>query len=117
MVLVGILSMAIAILNTQSLITILMFCFTLRAAGSLFPYVIGMYWPKASKAGCIASLIAGTVVVIYMDHFSDKTLFGIHFTQTIIPGLVAALIAFIAFSLLMPPKVETTELAPPDDID
>ncbi len=115
MCLVGIASMFIALFNTQSLITILMFCFTLRAAGSFFPYVLGHYWKKASTAGTIASLIAGTVVVVYLDQFSKGNLFGFHFSQTIVPGLVAALIFFIIFSLIFPPKKETTELASEDE--
>ena len=114
MCLVGVASMFIALFNTQSLITILMFCFTLRAAGSFFPYVLGHYWGKASTAGTIASLIAGTIVVVYLDQFSHCNLFGIHFSQTIVPGLIAALICFIVFSLIFPPKKETTELAKED---
>ena len=50
MCLVGVASMFIALFNTQSIVSILMFCFTLRAAGSFFPYVMGHYWKKASKA-------------------------------------------------------------------
>ncbi len=115
MCLVGVASMFIALFNTQSIVTILMFCFTLRAAGSFFPYVLGHYWKKASTAGTIASLVAGTIVVVYLDQFSGGNLFGIHFSQTIVPGLVAALICFIVFSLIFPPKVETTELAAEED--
>lgn len=115
MCLVGIASMFIALFNTQSIVTILMFCFTLRAAGTFFPYVIGHYWKKASTAGTVASLIAGTIVVVYLDKFSGGNLFGIHFSQTIVPGLVAALICFVIFSYLMPPKTETTELLPEED--
>ncbi len=111
---VGVASMLIALFNTQSLITILMFCFTLRAAGSFFPYVLGHYWGKASTAGTIASLIAGTIVVVYLDQFSHGDLFGIHFSQTIVPGLVAALICFVIFSLIFPPKKETMELSEED---
>lgn len=115
MCLVGVASMFIALFNTQSIVSILMFCFTLRAAGSFFPYVMGHYWKKASKAGTIASLLAGTVVVIYLEHISGGVLFGITFGQPIIPGLVAAFIAFILFSMVMPPETETTELAPEED--
>lgn len=115
MCLVGVASMFIALFNTQSIVTILMFCFTLRAAGSFFPYVLGHYWKKASTAGTIASLVAGTIVVVYLDQFSGGNLFGIHFSQTIVPGLVAAFICFIVFSLIFPPKVETTELAQEED--
>jgi SSS family solute:Na+ symporter len=42
-------------------------------------------------------------------------LFGIKFSQPIIPGLVAAFIGFIVFSKIMPPEHETTELAPEED--
>ena len=38
-------------------------------------------------------------------------LFGIHFSQAIIPGLIAAFIGFMVFSILMPPAKEGTELA------
>ena len=87
-----------------------MFAFTLRAAGAFFPYVLGHYWKGASPAGTIASLIAGTIVVVYLEHISGGNLFGLHFNQPIVPGLVAALIAFLIFSLVMPPKEKTTEL-------
>ena len=115
MCLVGLASMFIALFNTQSIVSILMFCFTLRAAGSFFPYVMGHYWKKASTAGTIASLIAGTIVVVYLDPISKGMLFGIKFSQPIIPGLAAAFICFIIFSLAMPPEKETTELAPEED--
>lgn len=115
MCLVGVASMFIALFNTSSIVSILMFCFTLRAAGSFFPYVMGHYWKKASTAGTIASLVAGTLVVVYLEHISKGVLFGIKFSQPVIPGLVAAFICFIIFSLLMPPKVESTELPPEED--
>ena len=115
MCLVGVASMFIALFNTQSIVSILMFCFTLRAAGSFFPYVMGHYWKKASSAGTIASLIAGTIVVVYLEHVSKGMLFGIKFSQPIIPGLIAGLIGFIIFSFAMPPKNETTELIPEED--
>lgn len=115
MCLVGVASMFIALFNTQSIVSILMFCFTLRAAGSFFPYVLGHYWKKASTAGTVASLIAGTIVVVYLEHVSGGMLFGIRFSQSIIPGLGAAFICFMVFSYMMPPKKETTELAPEED--
>ncbi len=115
MALVGILSTLVALFNTSSIITILMFSFTLRAAGAFFPYVIGHYWKKASTAGTIASLISGTLVVIYLEQISGKMLFGIKIGQPIIPGLLVALVFFLIFSYIMPTKHETTELAPEKD--
>lgn len=112
MVLSGVLSLLIALFNTSSIITILMFSFTLRAAGSFFPYVLGHYWKGSSFAGTIASLICGTIMVIYLEHISKGMLFGFKIGQPIIPGLVVGLIAFLVFSKLFPPKEFTTNLAP-----
>ena len=115
---VGVLSMFIALFNISSLTTILMFCFTLRAAGILFPYLFGMYWKMASPVGTIASLIGGSVVVIYLEQFSSTGNFlGWNWGgQKIIPGLLVSLILFLLFSKLFPPKNPSTELAPEEDI-
>lgn len=115
MIIVGFLSLLIALFNTKSIVSILMFCFTLRAAGSFFPYVMGHYWAKASKAGTIASLLFGTIVVVYLEQFSKGYLFGIHFSQAIIPGLVFAFIGFVIFSIAFPPKNPGTELLEEED--
>ncbi len=111
MVVVGALSLVLAYFNNNDIISILTFAFTLRAAGTFFPYVLGHYWKGSSTAGTIASLIAGTIVVVGIDTFK-WTLFGYKFEQSIVPGLVVAFIAFIVFSLIFPPKEKTTELKP-----
>lgn len=111
MALVGVAATLIALFNTSSILSILMFAFTLRAAGSFFPYVLGHYWKGASTAGTIASLVAGTIVVVYLENISGGKLFGIQFSQPIVPGLIAGLLAFLIFSIAMPPKNKTTELA------
>ena len=112
---VGVASMLIALFNTSGIVTLLMFCFTLRAAGAFFPYVLGHYWKGASLAGTIASLISGSIVVVYLEKISGGVLFGVKLSQPIIPGLVVGLVFFLVFSLLCPPKVRTTELAPEED--
>ena len=115
MAIVGVASMIIALFNTSSIVTLLMFCFTLRAAGAFFPYVLGHYWSGASLAGTIASLISGSIVVVYLEKVSGGVLFGVKLSQPIIPGLIVALVFFLVFSKLFPPKVKTTELAPEED--
>lgn len=112
---VGVASMLIALFNTSGIVTLLMFCFTLRAAGAFFPYVLGHYWKGASLAGTIASLITGSVMVIYLEKISKGVLFGMKFSQPIIPGLVVALIFFLIFSKVMPPKNPSTELTYEED--
>ena len=115
MAIVGVVSMFIALFNTSSLVNLLMFCFTLRAAGAFFPYVLGHYWTGASLTGTIASLISGSIVVVYLEKISGGMLFGMKVSQPIIPGLVVALVFFLVFSKIFPPKVKSTELAPEED--
>ena len=44
MAICGVAAMFVALFNTGSIVSLLMFCFTLRAAGAFFPYVLGHYW-------------------------------------------------------------------------
>jgi SSS family solute:Na+ symporter len=115
MVIVGLIAMFAALFNTTSLITILTFSFTLRAAGTFFPYVLGHYWKGGSAAGTIAALITGSAVVLYLEKISGGMLFGVKFTQPIIPGLVVGLVFFLIFSKIFPPKEFTLELTPEED--
>ena len=115
MVICGVAAMFVALFNTSSIVNLLMFCFTLRAAGAFFPYVLGHYWKGASTAGTIAALLSGTVVVVYLEQISKGMLFGMKLSQPIVPGLVVALVFFLVFSKIFPPKTPTTELAPEED--
>ncbi|MDR2864872.1 MAG: sodium:solute symporter family protein [Spirochaetaceae bacterium] len=109
MIVVGIFSVLIA-LEAASIMDLLVFSFTLRAAGAFFPYVLGHYWKKASTAGAVASLLVGSLVSIVFERhlIPDLTFFGWE-RQPVIPGLVFACTAFVGFSLLFPPRRETTE--------
>lgn len=111
MVVVGVFSLIVA-MSTTSIINLLMFSFTLRAAGAFFPYVLGHYWKKSSPAGAIASLIVGSVVSVVFERrlIDGLTFFGWE-RQPVIPGLVCALAAFVVFTILMPSRKETTDLA------
>ena len=111
----GAAAMLVALFNTGSIVSLLMFCFTLRAAGAFFPYVLGHYWKGASTAGTIAALISGTIVVVYVDNIKHGMLFGMKLSQPIIPGLIVALIFFLVFSNVFPPKNAASELAYEED--
>lgn len=122
MVVVGLLAGAVAYFNVGNIITLLMFSFTLRAAGSFFPYVFGLYWNRASEAGAIASLVTGSVVVLMMEHrkalvldflarkgFSSSVVLGL-MDEPILVGLLASLVVFLLFCLIFPSRRNTTEL-------
>lgn len=111
MVIIGIFGWVVAFTNTKSLITLLMFSFTLRAAGAFFPYVFGLYWKKSSEMGTILSLISGSVVVImfeYVPYFKNIT--ETTHMNGIIPGLAVSLIMFVVGSILFPSNRNTCEL-------
>lgn len=115
MVVVGIFGWFIAFTNTSSIISILMFSFSLRAAGSFLPYIFGLYWEKSSEAGTIASLISGSLVVLAFQYIPDLAEFSQTYKlNSIIPALIVSLIAFVVFSKAKPPKVLTTDLEAED---
>lgn len=123
MVVIGLLAGAVAYFNVGNIITLLMFSFTLRAAGSFFPYVFGLYWRRASEAGAVASLIAGSAVVLMMEHrkallldflaqkgLSHPVLLGL-MDEPILVGLLLSLVVFLLVCLILPSRRNSTELA------
>lgn len=97
----GLITLGISLLNIKDLISVLMFCFTLKAAGTFFPYLFGHFWEKASKAGSYLSIIFASLIVIGMENFGMK-FFGL---EPIIPGLLVGFITFMLGSYLLPDKI------------
>lgn len=106
MVIVALFSLVTA-LYANNILTLLAFSFTLRAAGTFIPYVMGHFWKKSSSAGSIASILIGSVVFFLMDR---NILPSVPKVNDIIPAILISLVAFYAFSLIFPPKQEGTEL-------
>lgn len=96
----------------NNIISLLAFSFTLRAAGTFFPYVFGHYWKKSSSAGCIASIVGGSIFYFLLDKGIVPSIASIN---NIIPALVLSLILFVVFSLLIPPKEYTLALTAEED--
>lgn len=107
MILVGVFGWIIALFNSGNIINLLMFSFTLRAAGAFFPYVFGLYWNKSSLEGTIASLIVGSIVIVALEHIKGLSFFGL---PNIIPGLLASFIAFVVISIIKPSNRENCDL-------
>lgn len=102
---VGLISMFIAF-KASNLITILMFSFSLRAAGVFIPYLFGNYTnKKLSAVASMGSLIAGSVVTIFFQYNKNINLFGV---DPIIPGIVASLVVFLVLSAIIQPKPDAS---------
>ncbi len=107
MLVIAAISTAVALMETGAIIILLMFAFTLRAGGTIIPYIVGHYWRKASAAGALASIIvgSGTVILVENDFLS---FFGL---DAIYPGILSSLAAFLVFTTLFPNSSESTDLA------
>jgi len=64
MVFVGALSLIVALLDLDDLITILMFSFALRAGGEFIPYVVGHFWRRPGAVASAVSITVGCLAVI-----------------------------------------------------
>ena len=92
--------------KASNLITILMFSFSLRAAGVFIPYLFGNYTnKKLSAVASMGSLIAGSVVTIFFQYNKNINLFGV---DPIIPGIVASLVVFLILSAIIQPKPDAS---------
>lgn len=98
MVFVGIFSMFIAFKAT-TIIGILMFSFSLRAAGVFIPYIFGNYSNKKFSAlSSMLSLISGSVVTIFFQYSKSINFFGL---DPIIPGILTSFVVFVVFGFLV----------------
>lgn len=99
-VIFGIGTMLVALTGFKNLITVLIFCFTIKSAGTVFPYVFGHFWKRASKTGSYISVLFASIVVIAMENFHVR----VFSLEAIIPGLIVGFLGFILGSYLFPDK-------------
>ncbi len=95
---VGLVGLGIAVLNTKAIITLLMFCFTLRAGGAFIPYVIGHYWKKAGKQSAWAALVLGSGAVLAVQ-YELISFFGL---DAIFAGLAISLLSYVIAAHIWP---------------
>ncbi len=102
----GIIVYILSIINSASIINLLIFTFSLRAAGAFVPYILGLYWPKSSTMGANMSLIFASLIFLILKYFS-VSLLGL---DPIVLALLISLIIFYVCSKIFPPTIETLEL-------
>ncbi|MGL4982854.1 MAG: sodium:solute symporter family protein [Treponemataceae bacterium] len=98
---VGLFAMFIAFV-AKNIISILMFSFSLRAAGVFVPYLFAHYTQKKlSPVASMASLIGGSVVTLFFQYNKSINLFGV---DPIIPGIIVSALVFFCISAIIKPK-------------
>ena len=97
---VGALSLGVALLDWQDMITVLMFSFALRAGGEFIPYIAGHYWRKATGISSLASIVVGCGVVIYVKLNHPDWFQG----ADAIAGVGVNAVVFVTLTHLFPKK-------------
>jgi len=94
---IGIISLVIAFRPPGLVLTLTAFAWAVIASTTLWPILFGIYWKKATKLGCVTSMIGGfTTAIIWMI---IGTPFGIH---GFIPGIIVGFILMVVVSLVTP---------------
>ncbi|MGO1398309.1 MAG: sodium:solute symporter family protein [Brevibacterium yomogidense] len=86
-------------LSVPGIITVLSLAYTMYASGVFVPVIGGLLWRRATRAGALAAIIAGSVGGLA----GVFGLFDYGAVPEVVVGGVASLIAFVVFSLLTRP--------------
>jgi SSS family solute:Na+ symporter len=98
-------------LGTTSVLKKSLYAYTIYSA-ALTPVILAaFFWKRATAAGAVASIAAGTVVTVAWDSVTPHLPAVIAARDAILPALVASLICLFAVSLMTKPPSEA-QLAP-----
>ncbi len=103
MIITGVISMIIALANTSSIITILMFSFSLRAGGAFIPYLFGHFSGKYQSAASMTSLVLGSLCVVLFEQVDGLSFFGM---SAVVPGVLVSIVVFFGITYFAPKKKE-----------
>lgn len=96
---IGIVAFLLAISPPDLLIFLNLFAIGGLEAAFMWPFVLGLYWKYANKAGAITSMITGigSYIGLHFYNQANGELFGVH---TVTVPIFLSLIVFVVFSLM-----------------
>ncbi len=92
---VGLAAVAVALKPPAMILVITGFAWAVIASTTLWPYVCGLYWRGATRAGVAGAMVGGCVTALVW--MALKNPFGLH---GFIPGVTVSLILLVGISLL-----------------
>jgi len=98
---IGVISLLIALRPPALVLVLMAFSSATIAATCLWPLLFGLFWRRATRAGAVASMLAGLVTTLGWSIAGSP--FGLH---GFIPGLGVGLIAMWVVSLATKPPAE-----------
>lgn len=96
-VLVGLVALGVAMRPPAMILVITGFSWAVIASTTLWPYVLGLYWRRATRLGTFISMLGGCLVALAWEALGRPL--GLH---GFIPGLAAGLVLYLGASLLSP---------------
>ncbi len=94
---VGIIALVVALKPPAMILVITGFAWAAIASTTLWPYVLGLYWRRATRVGTLTSMTSGCLTSLAWMALGNP--FGLH---GFIPGIVISLIVYLVVSLLTP---------------
>jgi SSS family transporter len=94
---IGLIALVVAIKPPAMILVITGFAWAAIASTTLWPYALGLYWRRATRAGTLASMVGGCVVALaWMIAGNPFQLHGF------IPGMAISLLLYVFVSLATP---------------
>jgi len=100
---VGAIALAVALRPPAMILVITGFSWAVIASTTLWPYVLGLYWRRATRTGAFVSMLGGCLTALAWEALRRPL--GLH---GFIPGLAAGLVLLVGVSLLGPPPTART---------
>jgi SSS family transporter len=116
----GVLAMIVAIKPPAAILWIVTMSFSLMASAFTFPFLLGLWWPRATKEGGIAGMIGGAISCVawyvagYIEYQTfDNWIGGIW--PAIFGPLVSMVLVILVSMMTSPPPREVIEVFFEDD--
>jgi cation/acetate symporter len=97
----------VASLRPDTILSMVAWAFSLAGACFFPALVLGVFWPRASRAGAIAGMLAGLGTTLYyllgVKFYGMEKWFGISDLSAGVFGLAAGFLAIVLVSLISPP--------------
>ena len=112
---IGLLALIVAIKPPAAILWIVTMAFSLMASAFTFPFLLGLWWPRATKQGGIAGMISGTVscviwyVLGYMKFHSFNNWIG-GIWPVLLGAVVSLFVTIIISRLTAPPPKKVLDI-------
>ncbi|QQR91262.1 MAG: sodium:solute symporter family protein [Myxococcales bacterium] len=90
MVVVALMALMVTLFHAESIVALLMFSFSFRAAGAFVPYVLGHYVSRPGPGAAVSS-ITGCSFVVLLCEVMDFSIWGM---QAIVLGILASAVCY-----------------------